>query len=77
MGVDFSYLAGSAAFDVLSYEDFHSRPPVVGRNKLEGFGNSSMSSGFMVVKKGCYSPPKVIVCHDNKCCSVVPVSAIQ
>jgi len=77
VSVDFSHLAGSAAFDVLSYKDFHSRPPVVGQNKLEGFGNSSMSSGFMVVKKGCYSPPKVIVCHDNKCRSVVPVSAIQ
>jgi len=30
MSVDFSHLAGSTAFDVLSYEDFHSRPPVVG-----------------------------------------------
>jgi len=30
MSVDFSHLAGSAAFDVLSYEDFHSGPPVVG-----------------------------------------------
>jgi len=77
MSVDFSHLASSAAFDILSYKDFHSRPPVVGCDKLEGFGNSGMSSGFVVVKKGCYSPPKVIVCHDNKCCSVVPVSAIQ
>jgi len=51
MSVDFCHLAGSAAFDVLSYEDFHARPPVVGRNKLEGFGNSSMSSGFVVVKR--------------------------
>jgi len=30
MSVDFSHLAGSTAFDVLSYEDFHARPPVVG-----------------------------------------------
>jgi len=77
MSVDFSHLTSSAAFDVLSYKDFHSRPPVVGCNKLEGFGNSSVSSGFVVMKKGCYSPPKVIVCHDNKCCSMVPVSAVQ
>ena len=47
ISVDFSHLAGSAAFDVLSYKDFHSRPPVVGRNKLEGFGNSGVSSGFV------------------------------
>jgi len=77
MSVDFSHLASSAAFDILSYEDFHSGPPVVGCNNLEGFGNSSVSSSFMVMKKGCYSPLKVIVCHDNKCRSVVPVSAIQ
>jgi len=57
MSVDFSHLASSAALDVLSYEDFHSGPPVVGCDELEGFGNSSMSSSFMVVKKGCYSPP--------------------
>ena len=77
MSVDFSHLAGSAAFDVLSYKDFHSRPPVVGCDKLEGFGNSGVSSSFMVMKKGCYSPSKVIVCHNNKCRSVVPVSTVQ
>jgi len=76
VGVDFSHLAGSTAFDVFSYKDFHSRPPVIGHNELEGFGNSGVSSSFVVVKKGCYSPPKVVVCHNNKCCSVVPVSAI-
>jgi len=77
VSVDFSHLASSAAFDVLSYKDFHSGPPVIGCDELEGFGNSGMSSGFVVVKKGCYSPPKVIVCHDNKCGAVVPVSAVQ
>jgi len=76
MSVDFSHLTSSAAFDVFSYKDFHSRPPVVRCDKLEGFGDSSVSSGFVVMKKGCYSPPKVIVCHDNKCGAVVPVSAI-
>ena len=77
MSVNFSHLASSAAFDILSYEDFHSGLPVVGCDELEGFGNSSMSSGFVVVKKGCYSPPKVIVCHNNKCGAMVPVSAVQ
>jgi len=77
MSVDFGHLTSSAAFDVPSYKDFHSGPPVVGCDKLEGFGNSSVSSGFVVVKKGCYSPPKVIVCHDNKCGAMVPVSAVQ
>jgi len=77
MSVDFGHLTGSAAFDVFSYEDFHSGPPVIGCDELESFGNSGVSSGFVVVKKGCYSPPKVIVCHDNKCGAVVPVSAVQ
>jgi len=77
MSVDFSHLASSAAFDIFSYKDFHSGPPVVGQDKLEGFGNSGMSSSFMVMKKGCYSPPKVIVCHNNKYHSVVPVGAVQ
>jgi len=77
VSVDFSHLASSAALDILSYEDFHSGPPVVRCDELKGFGNSGVSSGFVVVKKGCYSPPKVIVCHDNKCRSVVSVSAVQ
>jgi len=76
MSVDFGHLASSAAFDVLSYKDFHSGPPVIRCDELEGFGNSGMSSGFVIVKKGCYFPPKVIVCHDNKCGAVVPVSAV-
>ena len=29
------------------------------------------------MKKGDYSPPKGIVCHDNKCRSFVPVCAID
>ena len=31
----------------------------------------------MVMKKGDYSPPKGIVCHDNECRSFVPVCAIN
>ena len=31
----------------------------------------------MVVKKGDYSPPKGVVCHDNKCRSFVPMCAIN
>ena len=29
------------------------------------------------MKKGDYSPPKGVVCHDNKCGSFVPVCAID
>jgi len=75
MSVDFSHLTSSAAFDVLSYKDFHSGPPVVGCDELEGFGNSSVSGGFVVMKKGSYSPPKVIVCRlVGIDCALVPIS---
>ena len=29
------------------------------------------------MKKGDYSPPKGVVCHDNECRSLVPVCAID
>ena len=29
------------------------------------------------MKKGDYSPPKGVVCHDNKCRSFVPVCAVD
>jgi len=77
MGVDFGHLAGSAAFDVFCGVGFHVWPPVVGCNELEGFGNPRVASGFLVVKKGNYSPPKCVVCHDNQGSLVVPVSAVE
>jgi len=44
MGVDFGHLAGSAAFDVFRDVGFHVWPPVVGHDKLEGFGDSRESA---------------------------------
>ena len=77
MGVDFGHLAGGAASDVFCDEGFHVWPLVVGCDELEGFGNSRVASGFLVMKKGNYSPPKCVVCHDNQGGSVVPVSSIK
>jgi len=77
MGIDFGHLAGSAAFDVLHDIGFHVWPPVVGCDELEGFGDSRVASGFLVMKKGNYSPPKCVVCHDNQGGPMVPVSAVE
>ena len=77
MGVDFGHLAGSTAFDVLRDKGFHVWPPVVGCDELEGFGDSRVASGLLVMEKGNYSPPKRIVCHDNQSSSVVPVSPVK
>ena len=77
MSVDFCYLAGSAAFDVFCGKGFHVWLPEVGCDKLEGFGDSSVTCGHMIMEKGNYSPPKCVVCHDNQGGSVVPVSAIK
>jgi len=54
MGVDFGHLAGSAAFDVFCDVGFHVWPPVIGCDELEGFGDSRVASGFLVMKKGNY-----------------------
>ena len=77
MGVYFGHLAGSATFDVLHDEGFHVWPLVVGCDELEGFGDSGVASGFLVMEKGNYSPPKRVVCHDNQSGSVVPVGSIK
>jgi len=77
MGVDFGHLAGSATFDVFRDVGFHVWPPVVGCNELEGFGNPRVASGFLVMEKGNYSPPKCIVCHDNQGGPVMPVGAVK
>ena len=44
---------------------------------MEGFGDSGVASGFLVMKKGNYSPPKRVVCHNNQSGPVVPVSAVK
>ena len=77
MGVDFGHLAGSAAFDVFCDIGFHVWPPVVGCNELEGFGDSRVASGFLVMEKGNYPPSKCVVCHDNQGGPVMPVGAIE
>jgi hypothetical protein len=65
IGVYFSHLTCGASFNVFGDKGFHVRPPVVSRQKLESFGNSWVTSGNLVMKKGSYSPPKVIVFHNN------------
>jgi len=77
MGVDFGHLAGSAAFDVLCDIGFHVWLPVVGCDELEGFGDSRVTSSFLVMKKGNYSPPKRIVCHDNQGGPMMPVGTVE
>ena len=76
MGVDFGHLAGSTAFDIFRDVGFHVWPPVIGCNELEGFGDSGVASGFLVMEKGNYSPPKCIVYHNNQGGPMMPVSAI-
>ena len=65
-----------ASSNILSNEGFHVRPPVIRGNQLEGFGDSGVSGRFVVMKKGDYPPPKFIVCHDDQCCTMVPVRPI-
>ncbi len=77
IGVDFGHLTCGASFDIFCYKGFHIGPPVVGRKKLECFGNSGVADGSVVVKKGCYSPLKFVVSHDNQCGPVVPVGSIK
>ena len=72
VGIDFGHLACGAASDVLHDKGFHVWPPVVGGDKLECFGDSRVSRGLTVMKKGDYSPPKRVVCHDNQCGPVSP-----
>ena len=75
--VDFSHLACGATLDVFCYKGFHVWPPVITPEKVECFGNSGVSRGHMVMKKGCYSPPKIVVFHDNESGITVPVGAVQ
>ena len=76
VSVDFCHLAGCTTLDEFCDEGFHVWPPEVGRDKLEGFGDSSMTGGHMIMEKGNYSPPKFVVCHDNQGGPVMPVGAI-
>ena len=66
MSVDFVHLAGCATFDIVGYEVFHVGPPVERGDKLDGFGNSRMASGYGRVKMVKYTPPKIVVFHNNE-----------
>jgi len=76
VSVDFCHLAGGAAFDVFCDKGFHVWPPEVRCDKLEGFGDSSMTGSHMIVEKGNYPPPKFVVCHNNQGGPMMPVGAV-
>jgi len=76
VSINFCHLAGGAAFDVLCNKGFHVWPPEVRRDKLEGFGDSSITCSHMIVEKGNYPPPKFVVCHNNQGSPVMPVGAV-
>ncbi len=66
VSVDFIYLADCAAFDIVGYKVFHAGPPVEGLDELDGFGNSRVSGGYGRVKMVKYTPPKIVVFHNNE-----------
>ena len=66
MSVDFVHLTGCAAFDVVGYEVFHAGPPVERLDELDGFGNSRVPGGYGRVKMVKYTPPKIVVFHNNE-----------
>jgi len=59
-------LTGGATLDIVGYKVFHVGPPVERLDKLDGFGNSRVASGYGRVKMVKYTPPKIIVFHNNK-----------
>jgi hypothetical protein len=64
--VDFVHLAGGASSNVLGSELLHVGPPVVFGGKFKGFGNSGVASSGRIVKEGNYSPPQIVICHNDK-----------
>jgi len=77
MGVDLGHLAGCASFDVFCDKGFHVWPPVILCEQLECFSNSGVSGSHMIVEKGNYPPPKLVVCHNNQGSPVMPVGPVQ
>jgi len=77
MSVDLGHLACCTSFDVFCDKGFHVWPPVVLCEQLECLGNPRMPSGHMIVEKGNYPPPKLVVCHNNQGGPVIPVGPIQ
>ena len=72
MGVYFVHLAGCTSLDVLCYEVFHPWPPIVLCDGIDCFGNSGMSGSYGIMKKGCYTPLKVVVSHNNQGMVLLP-----
>ncbi len=66
MSVDFVYLAGHTTFNIVGHKVFHVGPPVIRLNELDGFGDSRVASGYRRVKMVKYTPPKIVVFHNNK-----------
>ena len=66
MSVNFVYLTGCITFDIVGYEIFHAGPPVEGLDELDGFGNSGVPSSYGRVKMVKYTPPKIVVFHNNE-----------
>ena len=66
MSVNFVHLAGCATFDIVGYKVFHVGPPVERLDELDGFGNSRMSGSYGRVKMVKYTPPQIIVFHNNE-----------
>jgi len=66
VSVNFVHLASCAAFDIVGYKVFHAGPPVERLDELDGFGNSRVSSGYERVKMVKYTPPKIVVFHNNE-----------
>ena len=66
VSVNFVHLASCATFDVVGYEVFHVGPPVEGLDELDGFGDSGVSGSYGRVKMVKYTPPKIVVFHNNE-----------
>ncbi len=66
MSVNFVHLAGGTTFNIVSYEVFHVGPPVERLDELDGLGNSGVAGGYGRVKMVKYTPPKIVVFHNNK-----------
>jgi hypothetical protein len=66
MSVNFVHLAGCATFNIVGHKVLHGWPPVIQLDELDGFGNPRVPSGFERVKMVKYSPPKIIVFHNNE-----------
>jgi len=66
VSVDFVYLTSGTSFDIVHYEVFHAGPPVERLDELDGFGDSGVAGSCGRVKMVKYTPPKIIVFHNNE-----------